>query len=599
MIKSANQYPVHALLSHEGNLTYQIPPYQREYSWQKAQWEELFQDLIEADGPHFLGTIITLSMETDDAVRRTALELIDGQQRMTTLTLLLAAVYSVLKEHHEELDDDTQTDVTVLGRQLVLKANGEPRVTPQIQGHNLDDYRAVLSDAGLKVDYVRRPYYPMRRVARCFSYFRSSIGKLADSDGIDPVKAALRVREAAEQAILVKIEVATHADAFVLFESLNNRGMPLTPVDLIKNHLLAESGRKGVMSVDYAFQLWNEMLTNLGDNYATQERFLRHYYNAFRTELPEISNAPVATRTNLIRIYEELLGVNVKGRTEALVAASRLYGRITCVTEIDSLTDLDASFRQLMRAQGAPSYVLLMWLLSKRADLKLFDDQVVQVADRLTSFFVRRNLTGFPQTYALPKLFMTIIEKIPGHSGAEIVGVVRDELRDASSSDEEFRRRLEGPIYEENSDVARFLLTALSEDRMTKETWTDLWAQEKGHYVWTIEHILPQGANLPEAWKQMLGGTEAAAAAQQVDVHRLGNLTITAYNSTLGNKSFAEKRDRTDTKGRSIGYRNGLGLNAALALKEAWTVADIEERTTKLAELVIDRFPLTSRAVPT
>jgi hypothetical protein len=61
VIKSANQYPVHTLLSYEGNLMYKIPPYQREYSWQKAQWEDLFQDLIEADGPHFLGTIITLT----------------------------------------------------------------------------------------------------------------------------------------------------------------------------------------------------------------------------------------------------------------------------------------------------------------------------------------------------------------------------------------------------------------------------------------------------------------------------------------------------------------------------------------------------------
>ena len=166
------------------------------------------------------------------------------------------------------------------------------------------------------------------------------------------------------------------------------------------------------------------------------------------------------------------------------------------------------------------------------------------------------------------------------------------ELRDVSSSDDEFRKRLEGPIYEENSDVARFVLATLSEDAMTKETSKDLWAQEKGHFVWTIEHILPQGANLPDAWKQMLGGAEAAAAAREADVHRIGNLTITAYNSTLGNKSFADKRDRTDSKGRFIGYRNGLALNATLATKEAWTVADIETRTIELAEHVIARFAL-------
>ena len=97
---------------------------------------------------------------------------------------------------------------------------------------------------------------------------------------------------------------------------------------------------------------------------------------------------------------------------------------------------------------------------------------------------------------------------------------------------------------------------------------------------------------MPDAWKQMLGGADAAAAAQEAYVHRLGNLTITAYNSTLSNKSFADKRDRVDTKGRFIGYRNGLALNAALATKETWTVADIEARTMELAERVIARFAL-------
>jgi hypothetical protein len=570
---------------------YKIPPYQREYSWQKAQWEDLFQDLIEADGAHFLGTIITLN-QTIDQVDAGVLEVIDGQQRMTTLTLLLAAVYAVLKQHHDELDEDTLTDLTNLGRQLIRKGDGQPRVTPQIQGHNLDDYHTVLAEAGLKVAFNQKPYFPLRRIAKCFNYFRESISTLAETQGGDPVKAALRVREAVEQAILVKIEVASHADAFVLFESLNNRGMALTPVDLIKNHLLAESGRKGVMSVEAAFELWNEMLTNLGDNSATHERFLRHYYNAFKAELPEVPKVSVATRTNLIRIYETILATNIATGIRRLIAASRIYGRVTCVTETDSPTKLDDSLRQLMRAQGAPSYMLVMWLLSKQADLKLSDSHLVSVVDRLTSFFVRRNLTGHPQTYTMPKLFMTIIQKISDDTDPGVVEIVTQELLDVSSSDDEFRKRLEGPIYEENSDVARFILTTLSEDTMTKETSKDLWAQEKGHFVWTIEHILPQGPNLPDAWKDMLGGADAAAAAQEAYAHRLGNLTITAYNSTLGNKSFADKRDRTDSKGRFIGYRNGLALNATLATKEAWTTADIETRTRQLAEQVIARFAL-------
>lgn len=115
MIKSANHYPVHTLFSHEGNVLYRIPPYQREYSWYKAHWEDLFEDLIEADGAHFLGTIITLD-QTTDTLEGSILHVIDGQQRLTTLTLLLAAVYSVLKEHIDDLDDDTeQTSPTWVG----------------------------------------------------------------------------------------------------------------------------------------------------------------------------------------------------------------------------------------------------------------------------------------------------------------------------------------------------------------------------------------------------------------------------------------------------------------------------------------------------
>ena len=594
MIKSANQYAVHSLFSHDGNVRYRIPPYQREYSWQKGQWEDLFEDLVDADGAHFLGTIITLD-QTTDTLEGSVLQVIDGQQRLTTLSLLLAAVYSVLKEHIEELDEDTRTDVTNLGRQLIHKATGQPRVTPQRQGHNLFDYLRVLEEAGLPVEGERKPYYSIRRIAKCYQYFRSAIEKLAEAEELSQAESALRVHEAALQAVIVKIEVASHADAFVLFESLNNRGMPLSPVDLIKNHLLAESEKKQIMNVDQAFKHWNEMLTNLGDSYSTQERFLRHYYNAFKPELPEVANASVATKSNLIRVYEKVLERDLKNVVSSLVEASKVYGRINCVVELDQPTSMDASFQRLMRAQGAPSYVLLMWLMMMKQKLELSDAHLEAAADLLTSFFVRRNLTGYPPTYALAKLFMTTIGSLEDLSGDDVIEVIADRLKSVSATDDEFRERLLGRIYEENTDVARFVLTTLAEDAMTRETQVDLWRQEKNHFVWTIEHVLPQGENLPLAWKEMLGGAEHATLEQEEHKHRLGNLTITAYNSNLGNKSFAEKRDRQDSKGRYIGYRNGLSLNAELANRDSWTGDDIERRTQELASKVLSRFPLPTR----
>ena len=183
--------------------------------------------------------------------------------------------------------------------------------------------------------------------------------------------------------------------------------MPLSPVDLIKNHILAQAEKKHVMSVDDAFKMWNEMLTNLGDNYANHERFLRHYYNAFKADLPEVPKAPVATKASLIRIYETLASLDLADFIGGVVHASAAYGRVTGV--VDEARPLDEAFRQLNRAQGAPSYMLLLWLLQRRVKLAV-DEQVLEavVAD-LVDFFVRRNLTGYPQTYALPRLFMETI----------------------------------------------------------------------------------------------------------------------------------------------------------------------------------------------
>lgn len=103
----------------------------------------------------------------------------------------------MLKERIEERDEDTRTDVTNLGRQLVRKADGRPRVTPQRQGHNLFDYLKVLEDAGLPVEGEYKPYYPSRRIAKCYRYLRSAILKLAETEEVTETEAAPRVHEAA------------------------------------------------------------------------------------------------------------------------------------------------------------------------------------------------------------------------------------------------------------------------------------------------------------------------------------------------------------------------------------------------------------------
>jgi hypothetical protein len=129
---------------------------------------------------------------------------------------------------------------------------------------------------------------------------------------------------------------------------------------------------------------------------------------------------------------------------------------------------------------------------------------------------------------------------------------------------------------------------------MTKETWVDLWKFENKQFVWTIEHIFPQGENIPASWVTMIADGDAAKAkAIQVShVHKLGNLTISGFNSALGNKSFEDKRDRTDRQGRAVGYKNGLKLNADLAVAQTWSVPLIEARTVKLVDQVMSQFAM-------
>jgi hypothetical protein len=407
------------------------------------------------------------------------------------------------------------------------------------------------------------------------------------------------------QACLVKIEVASHADAYTLFESLNNRGMPLTAVDLIKNKLLARLETTEPGKVDHYFDVWNKLLAYLSDDYGVQERFFRHYYNAFKDELnvpfrkdddkKKDPLGPVATRSNLIHIYEKLINQDAKSHLQDIRSAGQLYALMLSRNTDEAWSELDKPLKDLDRLQGAPSYLLMLYLLVRREALKLTVAQLGEIAQLLVCFFVRRNLTDTPPTRDLTRLFMASIDKLSALSGDAIVAAVRDELLAVSASDAAFRSKLESSIYEENAGVTRFILCALAEQSMTKETWVDLWKFENKQFVWTIEHIFPQGDNIPAAWVTMIaaGDAKKAKEVQQTHVHKLGNLTISGFNSALGNKSFEEKRDRTDRQGRAVGYKNGLKLNADLATATAWSVAQIDARTTTLVDQVLSEFAMT------
>lgn len=609
MIQNVNKYPIDEILKKDASFYYVIPKYQREYTWSYKEWDALYDDITENIEGYFIGSIICINTGDSNYPR---LEVIDGQQRLTTLCLFLLAIYRRLNEHKEEMDEDDLFEISWIRKALQnsKNANNGLILLPQVQNYNQDDFSTVMFENGILKYAKKMPSYGRRKIYRCFSHFLYKIDQdLKESD--DKVATLLEIKKKVCNAMLVKIEVSSHSDAYILFESLNNRGTPLTAIDLMKNLIMARAEKVG-LTVDECFEQWKELLEYLTDDYATQERFFRYYYNAFKNKLNEPFRKDdlkkkdplgiVATKSNLLQIYEKLINYDLQGFLDQILTVGRIFAELRDME--DDKTPYRRALLDLSRIQGVPSYQLLMFLIHNKEELQLTEDVIIKIVNLLKIFFVRRNVTDYPGTRDLNRIFMDTIASIEntGVKGDAVYATVVDILSKWVASDDLFKKRLNGDIYKENIGATRFILCALAQKSMTKETWTDLWEykqyEKSNHnvFIWTIEHIFPEGENIPQAWVDMIAGGNRDLANEYLQkyVHKLGNLTITGYNSSLSNFSFVQKRDRTNKEGKFIGYKNGLEVNHELANKDSWTINDIEERTERLVNEVLDlyRFPV-------
>ena len=603
MIQTVNKYPIDEIIKKDATFHYVIPKYQREYTWSYKEWDAIYDDITENQEGYFIGSIICINSGDSNYPR---LEVIDGQQRLTTLCLFLLAIYRSLNEYKEQLDEDALFEVSWIRKALQNEKNSNGLILlPQVQNFNQADFSTIMQENGILQYAKKESYYGRRKIARCFYHFMYKINQdLAESD--NKVASLLEIKRKVCNSMLVKIEVSSHSDAYVLFESLNNRGTPLTAIDLMKNLIMARAEKVG-LTVDDCFNRWKELLEYLTDDYATQERFFRYYYNAFKNTLNEPFRKEdnkrkdplglVATKSNLLQIYERLINRDLEGFLDEILLSGRIFANLR-----DRKDDKSAYRRALLdlaRIQGVPSYQLLMFLIRNKDSLQLTEDILTRIIILLTIFFVRRNVTDYPGTRDLNKIFMDSIAAIENNSvlGEKVYQTIKEILSEKVASDELFRQFLNGDLYRDNVGAARFILCALAQRSMTKETWTDLWEYKeyensgKSVFIWTIEHIFPEGENIPQVWIDMIAGGDGELAKEYREkyVHKLGNLTITGYNSSLGNYSFEQKRDRTKD-GKYIGYKNGLGINAELAQKESWTINDITNRTDYLVEEVVKLF---------
>lgn len=614
----------------EGNQwLYQVPRFQREYVWGKYNWSKILEDICENDQGLYMGAIICVTQEVEpNPGDEMTYEIVDGQQRLITLSIMLAAIYKKLKhfENSKEIESDKDEYIVAINgiaKRLLRKVtsgNIDPsiakihnrgliyalRVQPSTQDNNLEDYKYILNDIGLLTEVNQPKYCGNRKLYKCLRFFLDNIesdyGKLMD------------LLNRIYKLQFTHISEKSQSKAFLLFETLNYRGVPLSAIDIIKNKMLATLESKHNVSIEESYSQWQTLLDYLPEK-NVQDRFLRQFYNAFKHK-PQvgISNISRATASNIIAIYENHIKRNAKDILDQLLEKAKKYNEII---EPEKLEDskLVAKLIDLGRIGAATSYTFLMYLFSLPKSSFSEEGWSVKVVDLLCKYYFRRNITDTPATRDLDTLNMELIEscekKLKNEDDNKLdFNFIKNSLLNARfkpSNDEIFEKGLSDNLYYNNSGMARYALARLDEASHSREYAPDLWKRsDKGILIWTVEHVFPQGKKITDEWIDMIGNGDKEKAKEIHDsmVDCLGNLTLSAYNSSLSNLPFEKKQVKMEegVLGSKIyiGYKNGLSLNnikftvngydTCLAETKTWKSEHIESRNNMMVKALLKIF---------
>lgn len=569
-------------LNPQENIVFTIPTYQREYSWRSSHCEELLNDIRDNDKGYFVGSIIWIENTH---------EIIDGQQRLTSLNLLLLSIYCRFCEF--ETTDDLIYKKSCLKRMIVY--NDKNRLVLQKQGKNKDDFEYLINDKLLKLPGFSMPKnYGNRRISSNFKFFVEAIKTYTLEQLNDLFDKICGLKFISAMVDDVQL-------AFTLFETMNNRGMDLSAIDLIKS---------SYMSYTNDIENWETLISILG-NESNQEQFLRNNYNAFRKEYNNIEGlvstdtryeiANKATRSNVIKIYNTLIKQHgfMRFTTDNAKYNSLLTGEDN--PQIETNDEYINYFIKFRNSNATSSFMLLLFLLRNEKPYDMDVNEMCSIFELILRFFIRRNLTNTPSTGALPQILMNIIASInglPKPAYSDVYKTIKESLISQSASNERLEEVLRGDIYDANRDMTRYLLCSLCAFKENKEKeFVGLWKKENDKYIWTIEHILPEGnkdaSNTPPYWIKMIrdGNSEYKDLndRQICDLikqyrHKIGNLTMTGYNSSLSNRPFADKKE--------IGYNNGLSLNDYVYQQNEWHISNIVERTNVLVNILMQDLNL-------
>jgi uncharacterized protein with ParB-like and HNH nuclease domain/predicted transport protein len=534
-----------------------IPIYQRTYSWTEKECRQLWDDILRTGSndditTHFFGSIVYIEKGLFQVISQSPLLVIDGQQRLTTVTLLITALANAL--------DDTEPVEGFSQRKLrnyyLLnpEEDGEQHFKLILSQTDKDSLIAILNKSEQPKNYSIR-------VTENLKLFESLIKDYKDN--------LATICKGLAKLLVVDVALSRDQDnPQLIFESMNSTGRELSQADLIRNYILM--GLEPQLQTKLYEQYWRPMEVEFGQEaYGTQfDSFMRHFLTVKTGNIPNQGEVYEAFKAHARSPDVAKAGV------EPMVADLRTFARYYCAMTLGAEPDPDLrlAFQDLRELKVDVAYPFLLELYHDYA-LGDFPKADFLTAVRLVESYVfRRAICAIPSN-SQNKTFATLTKAVKKDRYIESIQAYLLLLPSYRRfpNDEEFKRELQTKdLYQFRS--RSYWIRRLENHNRKERVLVD---------EYTIEHILPQNENLSSAWKTALGGEWQRI--QQTYLHTIGNLTLTGYNSEYSDKTFAQKRDMPG------GFKESpLKLNQRLGMVEQWDEDAIRQRADRLSTIALD-----------
>lgn len=533
-----------------------VPIYQRMYSWQEAECAQLWADVVRAGSTsslssHFTGSIVYVAKDQSTNTSAEPDLIIDGQQRVTTVTLMLAALASRLEHLPEDQREpwDGFSPKKIRNRFLLNDdEDGERQFKLILSQSDKSALIAILQGAPLPDDSATR-------VIKNYQYFQR---KLAE-----PTTDLTVVSKGLDKLVVVDVKLERGIDnPQLVFEAMNSTGKKLSQADLIRNYVLMDLPPKQQEKLYSAY--WRPMEIEFGKAEESQfDEFMRHYLTIKSGHIPRLDDIYDAFKDHAVAV------TNAGGTVEALVIELQQYAKRYVAMALGSEHDimLLRAFKDLDQIKADVVYPFLLEVYSDYDLGILTKEDVLEIVELVTSYIFRRAVCRIP-TNSLNKTFAGFSATIRKDRYLDSVKAQFLSLKSYRRfpSDTEFETGLKtNDLYNfrRRSYFLRMLENYGRKEHVTIEDYT-------------IEHILPQNEDLSRDWQAELG--EDWQDVQAKYLHTLGNLTLTGYNSEYSDRPFANKRDMEG------GFKDSpLRLNKGLGQLATWNADTIEARAARLA----------------